>query len=40
LDPYFLSKKGLQAKYDVGDGIHLNGAGYRKLAEVLKSFVI
>ncbi|MES2275464.1 MAG: GDSL-type esterase/lipase family protein [Bacteroidota bacterium] len=36
LDQYFLAE-GLNSKYDVGDGIHLNAAGYFKWTEVLRN---
>lgn len=38
LDKAF-KKRGLTPAYDVGDGIHLNGAGYLKLAEVIRPYL-
>lgn len=39
LDPYLLENKGLAKRYDVGDKIHLNTAGYVKLTEILMPYV-
>lgn len=39
LDFYFLDQ-GLKMQYDGGDKVHLNAAGYLKLSEILKPYLI
>jgi len=38
LDPYFLDN-GLKKQYDSGDGVHLNGEGYLKWRDILKTYL-